>query len=251
MAYRSNFDKFRRQLYAVVNERANRVANEVSAEVVKVFVNNAKARLDKASSDFTPESSIMISSIKDNIYYETEPYFFKNKTSGRYESVNRSFVRVRNDPQNLLMFLEYGTGLVGESQPHPEANSISWDYAINKPKYRKLPTRENDTFGGLGWFFTRKPNSIMSKNDEPIHRYAVDEIVVYEQTITTKKGLVYKRRQPYHKKRKGSFSGFSQGIKPIRFIYDTKQEIKNLFKASRGALTVDEFYKNLNKLKNK
>ena len=81
MVYRSNFDKFRRELYAVVNERANRIANEVSAEVVKVFVNRAKDRLEKAKRDFTPESASMISSVKDNIYYESEPYFTKSKTT--------------------------------------------------------------------------------------------------------------------------------------------------------------------------
>ena len=251
MAYRSNFDKFRRELYAVVNERANRIANEVSAEVVKVFVNRAKDRLEKAKRDFTPESASMISSVKDNIYYESEPYFTKSKTTGKFKEVTRSYVRVRNDPQNLLMFLEYGTGLEGEVNPHPESTKIGWNYAINKTKYKRLPSREKDMFGGEGWFFTRKPNSVLTRKDSTVHRYAVDEIVVYEQTITTKNGLVYTRRQPYHKKRKGSFSAFTSGIKPVRFIYNTKQELKNLFTASKGSLTVEEFREKLAKLENK
>lgn len=248
---KSQFDKFRRKLDAVVNERANRIANEISGEIVKVFVKRAKSRLEKASDDMVGESAGIIKTLSDNITYETQPYYQIGKTTKKPEMVNRSYVRVKRDSQNLIMFLEYGTGLVGESNRHPEADKIGWNYATNRDNYKRL-TRSNT---GEGWFFTRKPSSIILKEDIPIHSYLVNERIVKHQVITVKKGKMagktYERHQPYNKKTKSSKSIFTQGIKPVRFIYKTKQELKNLFLASKGATTVEEFYNKLNKLEKK
>lgn len=236
-----NFKKFRRQIEAVVNERANRIANQVSAEIVDIFAQQAKLRLEKASKDFSPESAHIISSLQDNIFVEKQDLSSVNKTTGKKKERIYASVRIKKDPQNLLMYLEYGTGLVGEKNSHPEAGKVGWEYALNRENYKTLPYSNT----GQGWFFTKKPNSIILKNDIPIHSYVKTERIVKHQIITIKKGKnagkTYERNQPYVKRTKSSRSVFSEGIKPIRFIYDTKQEIKRLFDVSKGTSTVEEF----------
>lgn len=239
------FDDFRRSIEARVNERANRVANEVSGEVVKVFVKRAKKRLINSAKNFTYDTAQNVTRLVDNITYEEQPYFEIGKTTGKPKEVTRAYVRVRRDPQDLLMYLEYGTGLVGEAHRHPEASKIGWQYGVNREKYVSLPKTKT----GKGWIFTRKPTSTVLKDDVPIHRYWTERIIFVNQVITIKKGKnagkTYKRVQPYHRKTKTSHSVFSEGMKPVRYIYDTKQELNGLFRAGKGSLTVDQFYKKL------
>lgn len=247
------FDKLRKQLENAINRRANNVASEVTNEVVKVFVNRAKGRLLESANDFTGESAGIIKSLTDNIIYEEAPYFQVNKTTKKAEEVTRAFVRVRRDPQNLLMFLEYGTGIEGSYNEHPEAGSIGWKYVIHPENYRHagklIPSLK---YNQMGWFFTRKPMSVIKKDDH-------ENIVVTHKQFQEVKGHIrngkpvksYIRKIKTKPDRIITNSVFTQGIKPVRFIYETKQELKNMFKASKGSKTVEEFYSKLRALENK
>lgn len=109
---------------------------------------------------------------------------------------NGSQIVVRNDEEGLMMFLEYGTGLQGEAYKHPQSQNIGWEYAMNVSDYKSF----NDK---LGWFFQDKGNNYIDNSD-----------IVIEKKTTN--------------------SVFSQGIKPVRYIYDTWIEIQDVITRSKG-----------------
>ena len=238
----SQFKKFRRSLEAVINEKANKIANETSAKIVEAFTDRAKKKLeDYAVKNALDSSSIaIVNRLKENISYVSEK-------SGRGSVY--SYVRVKNDPDGLMMFLEYGTGLQGSKNYHPEAGKRGWKYAINRDKYVRLQSAQFSDVKGYGWFFRKKPDSFLTKDDIPIHRYEkVGQVEHKISYIRKDTGKLVEYTRTYKKKMKDSKSIFSQGLKPARFIYDTKQEFKNLFKETKG-LTVSELEKKLEIMK--
>lgn len=247
------FKKFRRQLEAVVNERANRIANQLTAEVVEVFANRAKKRLEQASTDFVPETASIINSLKENITVEKQDLSTINKTTGKKKEKIYASVKVKRDPQNLLMFLEYGTGIEGSYNEHPEAGSVGWKYVIHPENYRHAEKLiPNLKYNQMGWFFTKRPMSVIKRDDHQnivVTHKKFQEVRPYIRNGKPVKSYIRKiKAKP---DRIISNSVFTQGIKPVRFIYDTKQELKNLFKATKGSYSVEEFYSKLRALENK
>ena len=249
MSQTDSFSKFRRQIVAVVNERANRIANRVSAKVVETFAERAKQRIEKAAQDFTPESASIINSLKDNIYVEKEDLSSVNKITGKTKERVYASVRIKRDPQNLLMFLEYGTGMAGSYNEHPEAASVGWKYAIHPESFRHADKLiPNLMYNKMGWFFKKKPMSVLTKHDKEnivVSHKGFQEVKPYIRNGKPVKGYV---RRVKTKPDRIINAVFTQGIKPVRFIYDTKKELEGMFKAASGAKTVEEFYKNLKKI---
>lgn len=103
---------------------------------------------------------------------------------------------VRNDEEGLMMFLEYGTGLQGEAYRHPQASMVGWEYAMNVSDYKNFQDKS-------GWFFQQRDNNYVDREDITIER-------------------------------RTSTAVFSQGIKPVRYIYDTWLEIQDVIRRSRG-----------------
>lgn len=108
---------------------------------------------------------------------------------------------IRQDAEGLMTFLEYGTGLfMMGATPHPEAGKIGWDYGgsayYGNHAYRSVN-------GRFGWFFrTEDPDTYIDRNDSD--------------------------------RREGGTLVFTQGIKPIRYIYNTRKEIEDLIAQSNG-----------------
>ncbi len=229
---KASFKQTRNRIEDYINERANHKANEITSKIVDLFVKRAKDRLDRFADDESVdgESASLVKALKGNISSEKSDY-----------PKNYNVVRFKRDPYGLMMYLEYGTGLVGEQNKHPDADYAGWSYAINRNRYKRLPSMYYSNTKGYGWFFTRKPTSFVSKSDVDIHQYTRDEIVKVQQHIVVKRGkragTEYDRMQPYHKKSQSSRSIFTQGIKPVRFIYDTTQEIRGLFKYKKQTLS--------------
>lgn len=95
--------------------------------------------------------------------------------------------------KNIMAFLEYGTGLMGKNTPHPVAKLIGWEYAINEAEYIDFGN------AGVGWLFRDRG---------------------YNYINTTDGDTCFGKEV------------FSQGITPIRYIYDTQRQFKNILNLS-------------------
>lgn len=113
-------------------------------EVCKIFVQQAQSRLI--------DSGYNVGSLIKNIYYQK---YGKNKYR----------VGIRNNNQKAIMyFLEFGTGIVGDNDPHEMANEVGWEYIIHPENLASntgykypLPTGYNslNEYVGLnGWYYT-------------------------------------------------------------------------------------------------
>lgn len=157
-------------------------AENISKLVAEIFVSRARGRLEKYANT---DNLGLISRLKSNIYY-------RPSKSG-YQII------IRQDPEGLMTYLEYGTGLFMGASPHPEANKIGWTYGGNAGSSQAYKTVN----GRFGWFFrTEDPDTYIDRNDSD--------------------------------RREGGTLVFTQGIKPIRYIYNTRKEIEDLITRSKG-----------------
>lgn len=100
--------------------------------------------------------------------------------------------------ENIMAFLEYGTGLKGQDDQHPVAKLIGWEYAINEDRYVEHDNQ-------WGWYFNNKGYNYISTSDSI-------------ETKETKNGISQKV--------------FSSGIVPLRYIYDTQRQFKQILNLS-------------------
>ena len=213
--FQNSLNRLRKNLTATIAERATRIADVVAKTATEVFVNNARVHLD----DATPkdaESASMIETVKSNIY------------SSKSASDKASYiVSVESDPEGLNMFLEFGTGLVGSTGGHPEANKFGWKYAVNKDKY----IYKN---GKAGWFFVKYNNYLDRDDENPVivkRTYVSETQWVSSHTRNGKPVQRYVRRRPRGAVTKTSekqydYWVFSQGLYPVRYFYKAKQEVR-------------------------
>lgn len=222
--------------------KAKNLENEVSLRVCQCFVARARARLLQRATPATAESEAQVLNLAYSITIKMLP-------DGRGYSV-----RVPADSEGLNMFLEFGTGLTGEANAHPEASSIGWAYAVNRENY----------IGG-GWIFNPNPlvpfrwtskgiktnvmRGLEPEGEETGFAY-IDQNDIYPMEQTKK----YKSKKTgvtktYTRKRNRVFT---KGLMPTRYLYDTKQDIKNFYRLlasyKSGELTIAKLYEELDKL---
>lgn len=98
----------------------------------------------------------------------------------------------------IMSFLEYGTGLKGKNDPHPNASFINWEYAINEDRYKKYIKDAND----VGWIFTDNGNKYVNQKQGDVRFGSKDDKV------------------------------FSSGIEPVKYIYDTQRQFRTIVNLS-------------------
>ena len=266
-AFKLSLKKFRRDLEQVINEKALTLGEEVSKQTAYAFQRMARERLLKYS-DATGESSHLVQQVADNIKViegtsrqltttHSDSSKNKNTKSGRYAG---SVVNVKIDKQGLAMFLEYGTGLEGKSHPHPEAEKFGWKYAINDGTMKEIKFEVNGVsrvrkvkwYTNIGkkkgFVFTKKMDSYTTNKDIEFHNYSQPYVVVNPKK-PKKDGTMrqpYLRINPYADAVESDKTYvISSGIKPVRYIYNTKQRIRNILQNSKS---ISEVMKRLNKI---
>ena len=248
--------KFRRDLEQSINEKALRRGYETSYDVAERFVEFAKKNLDNAKP--TPESQHLVDQIKDSI--EVENFSMTGRTLSRRNGENPdkprfqtgAVVRVPIDKDGLVMFLEYGTGLKGKREPHPESVDskfdgfkVGWKYAVNLNNYKTVTLRDDKNKptqvtqpcyitrnGKRGFVFKKRDASYIDKEDV-LFKNEYTSQYRWVKGYTDKNGRVVKaftrrNKNPRTYTSKTTYV-LSTGITPVRFIYDAKQEIKYLF----------------------
>lgn len=224
--FSASMRKFRDKLRYFVTSQTEELTKEASEEVAKTLVRLARNRLVSRANP-SAESKELISELKENITS------YKNTVS------------IQSDPEGLMLFLEYGTGLT--EKKHPEANKIGWNYAGNADKYKKIGER-------YGWIFERKNNHYVSEDDWVIPKESKFQTSYRERVrFYFRKDRTYvksyTRTRPHGPKLKSDKNlVFSSGLKPIRYIYDSKQKIREFVDLNEG-ISMKEFIEELKELK--
>lgn len=214
----AKFNDFKKALNSAVASRADRICQDLSKKICDVFVDKAKENLNRA----TPKDGIsnaLVEQVKNNIY-----------ASRSASKESKWIISVDRDPEDLCMFLEYGTGLNGGFEPHPEASKIGWDYMVNVDNPKIYKWYKND----LGWFFSANKSTYIDEHDEyPVVEYktmgiAEDDVKPYfrKGKLVNLKG--YHRVRPYYLNGKIKETVFSHGLYPVRYFYDAKIFVKDL-----------------------
>ena len=257
MARNAEFEKSLKQFNANLYHRINKYMIDYgvkkSKQLCDTFVDVAKRTLDDATP--APESKHFIEEIKSRI--KIKKRFRKSSRKGK--KINQHLVaytiNIPVDSQGLVMFLEYGTGLEGLRDQHEETKTktsfgktfkpkVNWEYAVNKDKQRVVTLRNkfNQTYqdtqpcyitrnGKRGFVFKKKKNSYIDIKDVEFHN-VLEAKASWVKGYIDKNGRVVKPYARYHKDTR-YYTGkntyvLSSGLKPVRFIYKAKREVKRL-----------------------
>lgn len=137
---------------------------------------------------------------KYNIYYD--PY------------LKQVVVRkpIGSSEPDIMWYLEFGTGITGKNNPHPEAAQNGWLYAINENTVKEAGSPWARVDGKLGWFFSTKGNE-EGKSRDPY---------LAEEDNTNFKNKV-----------------LTSGIPPARYIYNTMLQIDELIELAKQKMNAE------------
>jgi hypothetical protein len=166
----SNIPQFRQYLNRIISNY-DKYADTILEEICQRIVSEAQERLIM--------SGYNVIDLVDNITYQK---YGKSKY--------RVGIR-NNNAKDIMYFLEFGTGIVGQANKHPMANEIGWDYVMHPENivYNKWSSGINSVgeyVGKEGWWY-----EVPSET---------------EANWITEDGKMY---------------AFTSGLKPVRYFFDT------------------------------
>ena len=254
--FEESLRKTRRRVYYLLDEKARQFEDEIGERLCKCFVKRARERLLRDATPKDEQSMQQLSALANSIDY-------RKLNNGAYS------VKIPADEEGLFLYLEYGTGIMGEQFPHPEAgtvtknSAIGWNYNSNKESIR--------TSTGA-WFFKRDNNYVdsldkyptVSKWGKSAHRIDADKNYIYVDSYwrTNKKTGKRTSVQSSIRKYKGNDNRpayrerydtvKSWGLLGTRYIYNTKQEIKEIFRTlkaySKKSITIKDVFDKIDEL---
>ena len=223
--------KLNTQIETQVMQRVKRLSEEVVVETAEKLADLAANKLLERATPKDGASAAKVQSIAGGIMAEN--------------SKGRSVVRVPRDSEGLAMFLEYGTGFYGQYNPHPDAGEKGWVYAINSMRYKSRN-------GVRGWFFRDKGTYIDEKDETNVVFANPNAEMRSWVNPHTRNGKPVKGYFRFNKGQAPVKTDlvFSAGLVPTRFMYDSKEQIRNAIDKARQSdgNQVEAFRKYLNEL---
>lgn len=165
-----NIPQFRKYLNKVIS-MYDKYADTILEEICERIVDEARTNLIYSGYD--------VEGLLDNITYQ------------KYGE-NKYRVGVRNNHEkDIMYFLEFGTGIVGQDRPHPMADEIGWDYVTNPDNmvFNEKASGINSIgqfVGSVGWWY---------EVDDPSKAHS-------------------------YNKKTGKYYAFTSGLKAVRYLYD-------------------------------
>lgn len=255
--------RLRRAIEQDINEKMLRLGERASEDIGNAMVDYCKNLLLTRATP-APQSQGLINQIAESIRLEdANGSSGKGRAVFSSTKNNRKFLagkvlKVPIDKDKLVVFLEYGTGLEGanDGKGHPEASAFGWEYAINDGVPREMhktytfaeisgdnkqiKSREIfrnqewyvNKFGRRGFVFKYKGREYLDSKDIVFKNVHDDEGSIdgsYLRLVVPKKG----KQKPYWRMNRNqqvktdatkSTYAFSSGLKPLRFIYDTRKQ---------------------------
>ena len=232
----------RRAVEQDINEKMLRFGPEASEDIGNLMVEYCRNLL-RTRANPAPQSKGIINKIAESIHLEdVKGRAVFSSTKNNKKILGGKILKVPIDKDRLVMFLEYGTGLVSDDEKHPEAGSINWRYAVNdgKPKtiMRKLKRGNSfikypvnidwytQKFNRRGFVFKYKGNEYIDRNDVLFSNF-YQRFRKQPKPYLSKTGKLVQPKQSFYtlyNEEAESTYVFSSGLKPIRFIYDTRKQ---------------------------
>lgn len=203
--------RVRQNIQRVLTKKAKQFGDDTTKRLCQYYIQTAQKLLRARSNPDTASSSDMV--IEDICH----SFHIVEGESGYYVSLTPSFLGISNE---MVLFLEYGTGVEGQENPHPEAGVRGWVYLTRQhPKAHRYSRASGREF----WFFKET--------------YSGTQYIDASEHI--------KRR--YQTKRYVSTASndyrISSGIKPTRFLYDARLIVKDTIKKYKTFDELDGFLK--------
>ena len=231
--FRTSIEALRKHISRTVSDRAERIASEVTRSATEIFVNNAKKYLDE-STPKDENSARLIEDIKNNIY--------SSKSSSSDHSYN---VTIEADPEGLVLFLEYGTGLMGLAYGHENDDLVKWNYASNLGASHGADRYVSHN-GSIGWFFSSKRGTYIDKNDEsPVEVYRPTREWFDVRSYERNGHIVRSHKRRYRRWTNVKIrpeSVFTEGLKPIRYIYRATEDVRRALEKCSQELSAGDGY---------
>lgn len=165
--------------------------DEYARTVAEIFVEDAKERLRNSGYN-------NVSRLAENIFYQRSVGY------GNYRIGIKE-----NEDKETMFYLEFGTGFVGEENPHEKASEVGWEYAIN---------RDATFFNGMPMYFD------LTKPMGQQGLYSIDAPT--PDPSKGERGWIYRDEQT------GTLVATS-GLKAVSYIYDTLKDIENIKKKAK------------------
>lgn len=165
-----NIPQFRRYLNDVIS-KYDKYSDTILSEICEQLVEDAQRNLLISGYD--------VYNLLDNITYQ------------KYGE-NKYRVGIKNnEDKDIMYFLEFGTGIVGQDRPHPMADEVGWEYVVNPDNMVSNEKASGynsvgDFVGGIGWWY---------EVDDPTKAHA------------------YNRKT-------GRYYAFTSGLKSVKYLYD-------------------------------
>lgn len=200
--------KTQKQLDNFIRSNLKKISKSLTNNMVDAFIKRARMNLI-LNTNHDSNSSNLVNTVANNIV--------------KVKKKKYTYVKIKPDYEGLYMFLEYGTGLVGKENPHPESSKISWEYAVNESNYTTIINKN-------GFIFKDRKDNYIDKDDyRLIKRYSGVKKYTSKKTGEIKVYGPYKLNKPII-----TNSILSSGLKPVRYIYETKRDMKRLIKENKG-----------------
>ena len=252
MALTVKFDaslkKQNNQLTDYISKQSLNFGNKFATLYAEAFVAGARKRLIDRATPRDAQSAELVRELASSIHI------------GKSSDGSRAVI-VPVGREGLGMFLEYGTGLIGEKNEHPSAKRIGWDYAENKDSYMFCKASP-DTMSKFGFIFRRTDNYLDGNDINPLYRvsYKHTKGKVYRKEISGYTDRLGRKRESYYKtiERKEKEYTYhywyrqwvlSQGLKPLRYMYDTRISLSGIVTRYRNKKDVDGLIKRLKEYK--
>ena len=213
--FQNSLNTVKKQIRSFIDKAQKDMTEEISKLVAYTFRDVARRRLIKTNNAISQQQAV-IKNVAQSIMVR------------KYKSGYKIVLSRQTDPEGLLMFLEFGTGLVGKENPHSWAGGIGWQYAINEENYK---TRSN---GKEGWFWRPQgDNTKYIDKDDMVENYKR----TYNAYRLKPEHPRYGRTTKFWETHR--FTGnprvvFSSGIKPLRFLYRTRLDIIKAINRANG-----------------
>ena len=223
--FQNSLNTVKKQIRSFIDKAQENMTEEISKLIAYTFRDVARNRLIRSNNAISQQQSV-IERVSKSIMVR------------KYKSGYKIVLSSQTDPEGLLMFLEFGTGLVGKAKPHSWAKSIGWKYAINENEKSKqnpdLPHYVTRSNGKRGWFW--RPQGDITKyidKDDMVENYKRTYNAYRLKPEHPKYGSTTKFWET-HRLTGNPRLVFSSGIKPLRFLYRTRLDIVKAINRANG-----------------
>lgn len=126
----------------------------INIELDDVAISNLAKDIDELSNIL--KSGEVTTEIANVVFDKVKKNTVDADVSNSTKKIIKKKIATISQSDKQAVYYEYGTGYIGEANPHPESGVSRWDYDINK-------------HGSRGWYYYDKDNNVKWTNGQIAH----------------------------------------------------------------------------------